>query len=304
MTHAKDEISDSIEKQEPLPQRPLVSDYTDPILFLKDTLDFRKKTERSFSILSATKSLRKVSPALVTLIIQRKRVLTFDRTDEFAKLMGLSHSEKVYFREMIFRQQYGDKYISPSNTISPNSSVTQKKNVSSHLLQDWINAYVKDCFQIPAIQKNPKKIYPVLAHLASQKRIDRAIQFLLKEGHLSKNSSGHIFITTQLTVTQTVIPSQKIREFHGGALNLAKQALENYGPNERFANTVIIPMSKLNYNKLLDLIQSFAEQLQEFASQPTEELLGYQSEHSDPDLKNIRLYQVLINVSPTGGKSS
>jgi hypothetical protein len=45
--------------------RPVISDYEDPVDFLKEMIDYRKKTEKTFSVHAVAATLRKVSPTLV-----------------------------------------------------------------------------------------------------------------------------------------------------------------------------------------------------------------------------------------------
>ena len=85
-----------------LPLRPQIQSYghngKEISAFVSDMLSFRKKTEKSFSVLTATQNLRKISPALVSLITQNKRKLTLDRADEFAKLLALTPAEKYILK--------------------------------------------------------------------------------------------------------------------------------------------------------------------------------------------------------------
>ncbi len=246
-------------------------------------ISYLRTSEKSFTILSATRSLRKVSPALVSLILQKKRQLTLDRVEEFAKLLRLSASEKSYLRVWLERRQNSKLDASDTSKFTPEKN---RKDVSTHILKDWINVYVKDCFQIPAVQADRSLIFRQLANLASPQRIERSIEFLLSEGHLRKTLEGKIVTETPLTVTDPQISSDKIRQFHKGALNVAKAAIDSHPASERYANTFIVPVDEERYQELVGLIQDFAEKMKDFAAQTS----------------GNRLYQVVINLSPTGGK--
>lgn len=259
--------------------RPIISDFENLRDFYKALIQYRKDTEPRFSILQATKGLRKVSPTLVSLILQGKRQLTLDRLDEFAKLLKLTTLEKNFVRNSIEQKTYV-----PQTLIQ--KAQKSRKEVSTHILSDWINVYVKDCFEIPSVQSKPELVFEQLAHLASPSRIQKSIQFLLREGHLRKTLEGHIVTETPLTVTDPQVPSQKIRNFHKGALSIAKAAIDNHSPSERYANTLILSMNEEKYQEMVQMIQDFAERLKDFASES----------------QGPRLYQVLVNLSPTGGK--
>lgn len=265
--------------------RPIISTYDDLVTFAGDMLSYRKHHERHFSILRVTKGLRRVSPTLVTLILKRQRKLTLDRADEFAKLLALTPHERQFFRDWIARTN-GDQDDAPGISQPSGEVGVRRKAASSHILSDWINVYVKDAFQLKRVKKDPKEIYAVLAGIASQKRIDRAIAFLLRAGYLRKTLDGHVVEETPLHVVDQKIPNAKVRQFHKGVLKNAWQALDQYGPNRRYANALIVPLDEQGYREMTQLIAELAEKLQEFAENA-----------KDGD----GLYQVVINLSPTGG---
>lgn len=132
--------------------RPNLIDYKEPEEFVKEMIAFLKMKDKKFSILAKSKGFRRLSPTLVTLIIKKKRKLTYDRTDEMAQLLSLSVGEKELLKKWIINKKSPSKITPPSESLlrGPRS-----KEVSTHLLNDWLNVYVKDCFQIEAVQKKP-----------------------------------------------------------------------------------------------------------------------------------------------------
>ena len=61
-----------------------------------------------------------------------------------------------------------------------------------------------------------------------------------------------------------------------------------YDTNERFANAMILPLNQENYTELVQIIKEFSEKLKDFSEQH--------------QTNNEKLYQVIINLCPTGGK--
>lgn len=266
-------------------QRPLQSNYAESVAFLKAMIDYRKRTERNFSVMLATKDLRKVSSALVSLVLQGKRKITLDRADEFCKLMGLSPSEKMYFKNSLkFEEKPEEQKRDFLEARQKN-----KKEFAVSLLNDWLNVYVKDAFRIPEIQRNPQLIYKELATIASKNRVDKSLQFLLREGYLRKTLDGCIVVETSLVTQETPPPGHKIRAFHKAALSIAKQNIDLFNVNERFANTLVLDLTPKRYQELVAMIQEFARELQNFAA--------VEEQNGD------RLYQVSLHLTPTGGRS-
>jgi len=266
-------------------ERPTIGQYDSPAEFVKDMIRYRKTTEAGFSVYQSVKSLRKISPALVSLVIQGKRTLTLDRVEEFSKLLNLNVSEKIYFRKWI--GQLEDKnFIEDEVAAAANGT---RKEVGLGLLSDWINVYVKDFFNIPAVQKDPGLIEKQLMTVVPAKRISKAVQFLLREGYLRKTLDGKLVLDTTLATSEPNVPNRKIRQFHKGAMSLAKVALDLFPPSERLANTLIVTLDERRYEELNGLIQEFTEKLKDFAAK-------------NPDKAGDRLYQLIINLSPVGGK--
>lgn len=270
-------------------ERPQITSYQDPVRFLRDMIEYRRRTEASFSVLMETRRLRKVSPTLVSLILKGQRRLNSDRADEFAKLLGLTSSEKAYFRDWLLRNEgHGGEERSPGSPAPSASGL--RKQVSIHILSDWLNLFVKDCFQLAEVRENPELIYPALGHVATRKRIDRSLQFLLREGHLRRTPEGRMVVEVPLTVTDPQLPHRKIRDFHRAALKNAREALEAFPPSERFANAMTLPLDRQSYEELLELVKEFGLKLQDFAARQPAEARG------------MRLYQFVLNLSPVGGK--
>lgn len=264
-------------------QRPTIGQYQDPVAFLRDMIHFRKQAEQDFSVLGATRSLRRVSPALVSLILKKKRKITPDRIDELSYLMNLNSVEKTCFRNWINGIPNGV----PSEKIKP-FSISHRKEASLSILNDWLHVYVKDFFQIPSVQKNPERLFEQLQQIASQKRIQKSIRFLLHEGYLRRTLEGPVILDTRLSVADPHVPSRKIRQFHKAALSIAKQAIDLFPAQERMANTLTLSLNEKSHAELLLLIREFTDKLQDFAAAQDE--------------PGNRLYQLIVNLSPIGRK--
>jgi uncharacterized protein (TIGR02147 family) len=272
--------------------RPRITEYSDLGQFVGDMVTYRKKTDPTFSVLKACKNLRRVSPTLITLIIKGNRRITADRIDELTILLKLTVAEKFFLKNWVLAEDNSQNSIIEDH--KPSTTKNTRKQVSTHILNDWLNVYVKDCFQLPFIQENPDLLFEYLKTIASRKRIEKSLQFLLREGHLRKLLSGRIEPEVNLTVTDPKIPSTKIRKFHKTTLKLASAALDLHSPEVRLANSLLIPLSQLEYQEFLKLIEEFALKVQDFAAHK----VNHNLTHNDSQTK---LYQLILNLSPIGG---
>lgn len=269
--------------------KPSIFDYKDMSLFIKDQIEYLKKMDRSYSVLTMSKKLRRISPALISLIIKGKRKITLDRVEELAKLLQLSLIEKHYLKDCIAPNSSAQADSSSLN-LADKKRPSRVQTVSLHLLNDWLNVYVKDSFQIPTVQKNPELIYSQLAHIATRKRIQRAFAFLIREGYLRRTLDNQIIVETDLAITESPLPNIKIRQFHKAVLEIAKQSLETVEMDKRFLNSLVLPLNENKFEELKALIHQFTHQLKEFTSE------------LQPD-DTYQLHQININLTPTGRKN-
>lgn len=269
--------------------RPVVFDYDDPVEFVKDMIAYRKKTERSFSVLRVSKLLRKMSPALVSQIIARKRRITLDRAESLAALCGLKGKEKQYFYHWIERGEGLSTQMDkkPSDSLKERSHQSRRKQAADDLFKDWLNIYVKDAARLSSVKRNRDEIFKVLGGIASHKQIERALKTLMRNGYLRVNERGQLVEEVPLFIAGDGKRNDYVRKFHKKSINIAKDGIDQYSTDERYANALVLPLNKESYQELLELIGEFMEKLKQFSEQ---------HEHDDE-----RLYQLIINLCPTGG---
>ena len=260
-------------------KQPNIHDYQDPVRFLSDRIEFLRLSEKHFSIRRSCKPLQRCSPALISNIIAGKRRITIDRIADLAKLLKLSSFERKQFEVLVS----GDSPEGPQLLEKPPRS----KKTSSFLLSDWINPFVKDALRLDSVKSNLSNLYRELSALATQKRIDKSLRFLLANGYICKTESGKLVEAEIVHVVDDSEADQKIRQFHRQTLELAKRGMETFSSNERMAQAMILSLDDESFEALLELIKKFSTELQEFSEQ-----------YHDRD---SRLYQLILHLTPTGG---
>lgn len=269
--------------------RPEIFSYQDPEQLVSDMVRYRRETESSFSVANVCAGLEELSPSLVTLIIKRKRKITKQKVTPLARLMGLKGSEIRHFRSLVSRS-YSAKSTSPTkqNVKKTSPKRQRRKKVSYQLLNDPVNVLVKDAFGIKEVSESKELIFTVLAGVASPERIMSSIEYLVKHGYLEETHLG-FSPTHHLSVADENIASERVREFHKFILKNAKEAIDLYDMDKRLANAMTMSLTDDEYQELSDLIRGFSQELQAFASNQSRS-------------KGRKLYQLAINLCPTGGK--
>ncbi len=267
-------------------QRPDIIKYTEPADIIRHMVNYRKQTEPAFSILQATKKIVGVSPALVSLILSGKREVTRDRVSGLCKLMGLRKTEIRYFRSLVERANL-EKVPEPEQVSS--KSFSRRKKIGNHILKKPLNVFVKDAFEIKEVRENNELIYSLLGGIASSKQIDESVEYLLKNNYLIRGVDNKLQLTNQVSVADNNIPSQSVRNFHKAILNNAKDALDVYSIDERLANAATMALTAEDYEHLCALIGDFSKKVQDLME-------GLENK------RGKRLYQLSINLCPTGGQ--
>lgn len=268
-------------------KRPLILEYDSSQKYFRDQIRYLKSTERNFSLPQRCKKLRKISPTLVTLIIQGKRRITLDRIDEVSELLKISGTEKIYLKRIIQIENSDPKNKILNLTSKPIfSGITPRNKLSESILNQPLYLYVKDAFQIPEVQNDHHKIYGHLSFIASPEKINKAIQFLLREGYLRKTVDNKIVIENPLSIAEPLEPHLKVRNIHKKSLKVTHASLDLIEMQERLANLFIIPLSNENKTELIKMINEFSEKIKAFSEVQS--------------LEGQRLYQLIIHLNPTG----
>ena len=254
--------------------------------FIKNRLANLKTERPHFSIRNECLKLRKVSPTLVSLMLQGKRKVSLDRVDELSLLLKLSPSEKQAFRNLVESEMPTPKNQKFIKGKAPTKELGKRNEVSDSILYNFLNIYVKDAFQLKNIQENPELIYKKLAFLADEKSIRKSIHFLLREGYLRKTLDNKIVLDQPLSIKEPKESHLLVRRFHKKALKLATVGLDLVPTEKRLANTFIVPLDQATYFEMLDMIRAFTDTLKQF------------SETRALDGEN--LYQLTLHLTPTG----
>ncbi len=265
-------------------ERPQLHQHPDLPAYLRAMARFRRELDPSFSVAAASRHEHRCSPALVSLVLSGKRQLTLDRLTSFCHIFGLNPKERLQVKMLL----EGD---SPSAKVEVEPEPRQtgrRRRVSSSLLKDWLNPYVKDAIRLESVRRGGLRgLFIELASIASERRIERAIKFLRHHGYIKVNAHGQLVEAEPLAVVPDAQADVYIKRFHHQALSIAQHGLATFDVNERLAQAMILPLDANSYMEMVGMIGEFAERIQKFAE-----------DHAQVDR---RLYQLIVHLTPTGG---
>ncbi|MEN9834706.1 MAG: hypothetical protein RL011_899 [Pseudomonadota bacterium] len=264
--------------------RPQLHQFESIGAYLKAMAEYRRSVDQDFSVAKACRSEYRCSPALVSLILAGKRPLTLDRLQSICHIFGLNVQERLQLKLLL------EDGIKPVAAVpeQPSKNQGRRRRVSSAILKDWLNPYVKDAIRLDSVRRGGLRgLFAELAHIANERRIEKAVKFLRHHGYIKVNENGQFVESEPLAVVPDAQFDAHVRKFHANALKIAQLGLSHAQSDERLAQAMILPLDAKRYVELVGLIRRFSEELQSFTEH-----------HADADK---RLYQLILHLTPTGG---
>ena len=258
--------------------RPVVFDYDSPHKFLQDLLAHYKETS-NFSIRQRTQMAGGCSPALVSQVLTGRRRLTRDQIPTFARLFKLQDFEIRFLDQPEYRSATDERRVPRAPRKSKN-----------HLLSNWLNVYVKDLVNLKGFSLEPVALRKMLFGIASEKKIQKSIEYLLAEGFWRKTATRKIIAEEPAVVSTNELPNEKIRSFHKQALRIALRGLDVFPSDRRKSSTVLIACDREKIVELKEMIDGFQAQLLQFIE--------------DHPCGGDDLIQVAVHLTPVGAKNA
>lgn len=261
-------------------EKPNLNDYEDPVDFLKAKLAYIKSQNENFTIKNRLKGVENLSPTLVTLILQKKRKITFNNLDQLVEFFDLTPEESYLFTQKI-------KSDLPSkNTKKANRSVKIESFFPNEIVSDWINIYINEVFYLPKVQNQPDLVYKIFESVADRKRIDNSIQFLLSSKRLLLDKEDKIvpnFSFTQLNEPREEDEKQLVKQLFQGALENISRRNTDITSDSNMSHVCLLPLNKKGSEELKRIIFDLHNRVRDYYL-----------------LKNHReenLFQVFITIS-------
>jgi len=263
--------------------RPVVFDYAVPYVFLKDVIEYHKQT-LGFSMRERTRDLPGCSQALMSQILAGRRKLTRVNLPLISQVCGLTPLETQYIDSQLLVA------ITPSEQ-KPTAAGKRTTAPKNHLLSKWYFAYVKDLAGLKGFKDDVVVLHHMLTGMLNSDKIQKAREFLIREGFWRKTIQGKLKLDEPLVVTTHDISNQQIKSFHKMALKIAVDGIDKFPiGTRRKASSTLITVNQKSAQKLRNLIDQFHLSIQDFIKETSD------------DGPSDELVQVIIHLTPVGVK--
>lgn len=242
------------------PEKPQVTDYRDPHVYLADLLQWHKS--KKISLRSIAGKLN-VSPALLSLITKGKRQMTEENIDVWSHYFEWSAHDVAWLKKMILlgsasteEKREAMKGMTRFKSFNETSS---QEVLTFKYLQRWWNVAIREMSHLPDFQEEEGWIQKRLLYKVSLNEIRKSLLFLNKHKLLAKYGSF------RRIDCQGDIYKLSLSTFHEQILEKAAESIYAVGSEKRHILGHTISLSKDKIPQLKNILDETLERISKLA---------------------------------------
>ena len=264
--------------------RPIVFNFVDFRLFLKDMLAYKKHLNPSYSenafIFAA--GFGKNSRGYFGLVVKGKRKLTSKSIMGFSSAMNLSAEESIYFENMVmFNQAESEKekiQFFERMKVGAKGKKAKLIEVLEHqyrYLNEWHLIVLREVVTLQDFREEPEWIIQKLGGNITKEKVVQGLNDLLALGLITRDESG------KLTQSEPVVLFEDNSQNFKNSSNLHKQftqrasdAIEGLPYDQRAAQLITVGIPKERFEELRTEMKLFTKRiLEEYGSSGTSDMV-------------------------------
>ncbi len=245
--------------------RPIVYNYSDPLHYLRDTFEAKRRQNPLFSVRSWAQQMGLKGHSSLVFFLKGQRAIRPHHIPQVLKGLKLSANEEKFWSALVHLQNARSEeekniHLGQLRLLHPAPDFSILETEKFRLVADWLHMALLEMTRLADFQSDPLWIQMRLALPVELHQIQEAINRLLNLG-LLKNDQGRLVKTNERLTTPKDRPSDCVREHHKQVLQNGFLAIDQQDVNERFFNScaMTIDISKLPEAK--ELIRKFREDM-------------------------------------------
>ncbi len=253
---------------------PVLAEYTDFRLYLKDVYDHRRATEStglrsySYSTFSAAADIK--SPNYLKLIIEGRRNLSEDMITRFAKALRLNKPEADEFRALV---RYGQctEPLERNHFLRELADLRARRAFDAGQINQrswdkvpgWIGWVIYAMAEQSNVAFDADKIQKLFRAKASPDEIRESLKKLLESGELTKHpETGEIVKNRDLVDSPQDLPVALIRKLQSELIYLGIESLFRDSPKDREFGAMTVAMTEEEFQAVRFEIRQLRKRLQ------------------------------------------
>ncbi len=212
------------------------------------------------------------SPSYLKLVCQGKANLSSAGIEQVGGAIGLQGIEMEYFRILVNLNQAklaSEKklYLSQMEKFAHEHQIEILGDPMFTYFTSWLNPVMREL--APDISSTkPSEIARRFIFPVDINEIKNSLQFLVKNGFLTKTSDGHYEQAEKVVSSRSKdVASAALRELHRQIGTLALESLDTIPINERNFSELILGISKDGYEKIVQELADFRKKILDIAVQ-------------------------------------
>jgi uncharacterized protein (TIGR02147 family) len=243
--------------------------YIDYRIFLADYFLSMKKKHSFFSYRWFANKAEVSSSGLYQRLVKGDRNLTEKTTEKFLHAMELGTKEAEYFRVLVaFNQARSTKEKQRNYTLMVSmANLVEESPLELDqygYLSDWYTPVIRELLPLIQVEDDYKSIAKTLKPSISEKNAQKSVELLLRMGFIQKSKNGSYQQCTPAISSGThfqAVMTLARRAFNANMIKLAKEALERFPIEKRYAVGITLSISDSTYEVLLQEFHAFRERV-------------------------------------------
>lgn len=239
---------------------PMLSDYLDYRLYLKDFYEYQRATQKglrpySYSVFSAAANIK--SPNYLKLIIDGKRNLSADMTKKFAKALRLNRVEAEEFRYMVLYGQEADP-LRRNQILRDLAEIRVDQKIRSgeisrenwERVPSWVGWVLYAMTDQEGVDFNIEKLTGLLKGKANADEVRNALEKLLESGQLKRNETNQQLIEKGESVSGAdEVPVALVRKLQAELNYLGMESLFEDTAKEREFGALTVALTEEEFEQ-------------------------------------------------------
>lgn len=241
---------------------PMLSDYMDYRLFLKDWYASRRKATQSeirpynYQMFSAAANIK--SPNYLKMIIEGRRNLSDDMISKFGKALGFQKEQTEEFRHLVHSNQSTDP-VDRNVSLKKLSELRVDRKLRSgeidrktwEKIPNWVAWVIYAMVDQEGVSFDMPTLKRLLRGKASEAEIEESLNGLLASGELSRDEkTGEIVKARHVMESAEEVPVALIRKLQAQLMLLGLESLYQDSATEREFGTLTLSMTKAEFEEV------------------------------------------------------
>lgn len=244
--------------------------YLDYRKYLRDFCAAKKRLNPHFSYRYLSEKVGIKSGGFFSWVLQGKRNISDRLVYDLARFINFNEQQTVYFAQLVaFNQAITHEERKRAFDIllsMRRGSVRQVGEEQSEFYRKWYYPALRELIGVLQISDDTvAEVAALLSPAVKTAEVKKALQLLMQLGMVRKTGSGIYERVDAVISSKEQIPLVALHEYQIGCMELAKEAFDRFGKNERELSTVTMSIDDTAYMKIIERLAVFRAEVMEIA---------------------------------------